>query len=130
MCSSDLAGTLVRRSRELLEAEIERFTVIDLDGSIIACAALYPYPDQHQAELACVVVHPDYRHSQRGDNLLASIEKKALDAGIHTLFVLTTHTAHWFLERDFIPAPVEQLPAARQAIYNWQRNSQVFCKKL
>lgn len=124
------AGTLVRRSRELLEAEIERFTVIDLDGSIIACAALYPYPDQHQAELACVVVHPDYRHSQRGDNLLASIEKKALDAGIHTLFVLTTHTAHWFLERDFIPAPVEQLPAARQAIYNWQRNSQVFCKKL
>ncbi|NLW05238.1 MAG: amino-acid N-acetyltransferase [Pseudomonadaceae bacterium] len=124
------AGILVRRSRELLEAEIERFTVIDLDGSIIACAALYPYPDQRQAELACVVVHPEYRHSQRGDNLLISIEKQALDAGIETLFVLTTHTAHWFLERDFIPAPVEQLPVARQAIYNWQRNSQVFSKKL
>lgn len=123
-------GILVRRSRELLEAEIERFTVIDLDGSIIACAALYPYPDQRQAELACVVVNPEYRHSQRGDNLLTCIEKQALAAGIETLFVLTTHTAHWFLERDFTPAPVDQLPAARQAIYNWQRNSQVFCKKL
>lgn len=124
------SGVLVRRSRELLEAEIERFTVIDLDGSIIACAALYPYPEVHQAELACVVVHPEYRHSQRGDRLLESIEKQARAAGINQLFVLTTHTAHWFLERGFAPAQVEQLPAARQALYNWQRNSQVFCKAL
>lgn len=124
------SGILVRRSRELLEAEIERFTVIDLDGSIIACAALYPYPELHQAELACVVVHPEYRHSQRGDRLLESIEKQALAVGINQLFVLTTHTAHWFLERGFAPTQVEQLPSARQALYNWQRNSQVFCKAL
>ena len=124
------SGVLVRRSRELLEAEIERFTVIDLDGSIIACAALYPYPEVHQAELACVVVHPEYRHSQRGDRLLESIEKQARAAGINQLFVLTTHTAHWFLERGFAPTQVEQLPTARQALYNWQRNSQVFCKAL
>lgn len=124
------SGVLVRRSRELLEAEIERFTVIDLDGSIIACAALYPYPEVHQAELACVVVHPEYRHSQRGDRILESIEKQARAAGINQLFVLTTHTAHWFLERGFAPTQVEQLPTARQALYNWQRNSQVFCKAL
>jgi amino-acid N-acetyltransferase len=123
-------GVLVRRSRELLEAEIERFTVIDLDGAIIGCAALYPYPDQHQAELACVVVDPDYRHGQRGDQLLDSIRKQALAAGIRQLFVLTTHTAHWFLERGFVPARVEDLPAARQALYNWQRNSRVFCKNI
>lgn len=124
------AGVLVRRSRERLEAEIERFTVIDLDGSIIACAALYPYPDHAQAELACVVVDPDFRHGQRGDRLLETIQKQALSSGIRQLFVLTTHTAHWFLERGFTPASVEQLPAARQALYNWQRNSRVFCKTL
>lgn len=124
------SGVLVRRSRELLEAEIERFTVIDLDGSIIGCAALYPYPEAHQAELACVVVHPDYRSSQRGDKLLESIEKQALATNIEQLFVLTTQTAHWFIERDFVPAKLEQLPAKRQALYNWQRNSQVFCKAL
>lgn len=124
------SGVLVRRSRELLEAEIDRFTVIDLDGSIIACAALYPYPEAHQAELACVVVHPEYRRSQRGDKLLASIEKQALEANIKELFVLTTQTAHWFIERDFKLTKVEQLPAARQPLYNWQRNSQVFCKVL
>lgn len=124
------AGVLVRRSRELLEAEIERFTLIDLDGSIIACAALYPYPDQKQAELACVVVDPDYRQGQRGDRLLESVQKQAQQLGIEQLFVLTTQTAHWFLERGFVPAEVEQLPAAKRSLYNWQRNSRVFCKKL
>ncbi|MDR9468820.1 MAG: amino-acid N-acetyltransferase [Marinospirillum sp.] len=124
------AGVLVRRSRELLEAEIERFTVIDLDGSIIACAALYPYPDQKQGELACVVVDPEYRQGQRGDRLLESLQKQARALGIEQLFVLTTHTAHWFLERGFLPAQVEQLPAARRDLYNWQRNSRVFYKTL
>ncbi|MFK7160629.1 amino-acid N-acetyltransferase [Marinospirillum sp. MEB164] len=123
-------GVLVRRSRELLEAEIDRFTVIDLDGSIIACAALYPYPDEQQAELACVVVDPEYRQGQRGDRLLAKIEKTAKQQGIMQLFVLTTHTAHWFIERGFEPAAVEDLPTSRRALYNWQRNSKVFCKQL
>src|SRR5690625_1069532 len=35
-------GILVRRSRELLETEIHRFNVLEKDGTIIACAALYP----------------------------------------------------------------------------------------
>lgn len=124
------AGVLVRRSRELLEAEIERFTVIDLDGSIIACAALYPYPEQKQGELACVVVDPEYRQGQRGDRLLESLQKQARALGIEQLFVLTTHTAHWFLERGFLPAEIDQLPAARRDLYNWQRNSRVFYKTL
>lgn len=123
-------GVLVRRSRERLEAEIERFTVIDLDGSIIACAALYPYPDEHQAELACVVVDPAYRQGQRGDRLLACIERSAQALGVAKLFVLTTQTAHWFIERGFIPAQVEDLPSSRRALYNWQRSSKVFCKIL
>lgn len=124
------AGILVRRSRELLESEIERFTVIDLDGSIIACAALYPYPEQKQGELACVVVDPNYRQGQRGDRLLERIQKQARAQGIEQLFVLTTHTAHWFLERGFLQANVDHLPAARRDLYNWQRNSRVFYKSL
>ncbi len=34
-------GALVKRSRERLEQEIEHFTVIEIDGTVIACAALY-----------------------------------------------------------------------------------------
>lgn len=123
-------GVLVRRSRELLETEIDRFSIMERDGTAIACAALYCFPAEGLAELACVVVHPDYRKSARGDKLLAHVEALARGKGIDTLFVLTTQTAHWFRERGFEPASPADLPAEKQGLYNYQRNSKVFIKKL
>jgi amino-acid N-acetyltransferase len=123
-------GVLVRRSRELLETEIEGFTLMERDGMAIACAALYPYPMESMAELACVVVHPDYRGSDRGDRLLAYMESKARRQGIEKLFILTTQTAHWFLERGFVEATLRDLPMHKQALYNYRRNAKVFIKKL
>ncbi|MGB3622182.1 amino-acid N-acetyltransferase [Ketobacter sp. MCCC 1A13808] len=123
-------GILVRRSRELLETEIEHFTLIERDGKVIACAALYPFPDEQAGELACVVVHPEYRHGDRGDTLLKTIEQRALTRGLNSLFVLTTRTAHWFVERGFAAATVAELPQHRQSLYNFQRNSKVFLKHL
>lgn len=123
-------GTLVRRSRERLETEIDRFSVMDRDGAIIACAALYPYPEDGLAELACLAVHPDYRRGGRGDKLLEQLERKARSAGIARLFVLTTQAAHWFRERGFEPAALSDLPMQRQALYNYQRGSQVYIKAL
>lgn len=123
-------GTLVRRSRELLETEIERFTVVERDGSIIACAALYPYPDSAEAEIACVVTHPDYRRGRRGEQLLAAVEARARALGLQRVFVLTTRTAHWFIERGFAEGRVADLPSQKQALYNYQRNSKVFFKTL
>ncbi|WP_210397327.1 amino-acid N-acetyltransferase [Motiliproteus sediminis] len=122
-------GVLVRRSREVLETEIERFTLIERDGAIIGCAALYPFGDG-SAELACVAVHPDYRGGDRGDHLLDALQRRALEQGVRRLFVLTTRTAHWFMERGFVEVPREQLPDARQSLYNLQRNSKVFAKAL
>ena len=121
-------GVLVRRSRELLETEIEHFTLIERDEKIIACAALYPFQDQQSGELACVTVHSDYRHGSRGDILLKAIEQKARDLGLNSLFVLTTRTAHWFMERGFIGASLSELPQHKQSLYNYQRNSKVFIK--
>lgn len=123
-------GVLVRRSRELLETEIDQFLLIERDGVIIGCAALYPFPEESSGELACVVVAPAYRQGQRGDKLLAGIESRARAAGLNSLFVLTTRTAHWFHERGFQPATVEQLPQQRKKLYNLQRNSRVFIKTL
>ncbi|MFB1486032.1 MULTISPECIES: amino-acid N-acetyltransferase [unclassified Thiocapsa] len=123
-------GVLVRRSRERLETEIGRFVLTERDGLITACAALYPYPSAGMAELACVAVHQDYRASGRGDRLLARMEDIARAAGIERLFVLTTQTAHWFRERGFEPASLGALPMERQALYNFQRNSQVYIKVL
>ncbi|MDD5329624.1 MAG: amino-acid N-acetyltransferase [Sulfuricella sp.] len=123
-------GILVRRSRERLEMEIERFCVLEYDGLIIGCAALYPFPKEKAAELACMAVHPKYRSAGRGEALLEYMQVKALEKGFRHLFVLTTRTAHWFLERGFTESGVDKLPQAKQGLYNYQRRSKVFMKKL
>jgi amino-acid N-acetyltransferase len=123
-------GTLVRRSRERLEMEIERFSLLERDGTIIGCVALYPFPEERLGELACVAVHPDYRNSGRAEALLRFIERQARELRLQRLFVLTTRAAHWFRERGFEPAEVGDLPVAKQTLYNWQRRSKVFIKTL
>ncbi|AGA90940.1 amino-acid N-acetyltransferase [Thioflavicoccus mobilis 8321] len=123
-------GVLVRRSRERLETEIDRFSILERDGMIIGCAALYPYPGERLAELACLAVHADYQRDGRGEKLLERVERKARDLGIERLFVLTTQTAHWFRERGFEPASLGDLPMTKQALYNYQRRSQVYFKRL
>jgi amino-acid N-acetyltransferase len=123
-------GILLKRSRELLEQEIDQFRLLERDGRIIACAALYPFPEEGCGEVACVVTHPDYRRGQRGQRLLHELEREARNTGLNRVFVLSTQTAHWFLEQGFAEQSRDQLPNHKQALYNLQRNSKVFFKAL
>ena len=123
-------GTLVRRSRERLEMEIERFVVTEHDGVIIGCAALYAFFDERVGELAALAVHPDFRREGYGEALMNEIETRARKLKLNDLFVLTTRTSQWFLERGYRNATVADLPKEKQALYNFQRKSQVYRKKL
>ena len=124
------SGVLVRRSREQLELEIRHFSVVERDGMIIACAGLYPFIKEAIGELACLATHHDYQKEGRGESLLHEIEKKARSMGLKQLFVLTTQTAHWFMERGFTQGEFHSLPIRRQELYNYQRNSKIFFKSL
>lgn len=123
-------GILVRRSREQLEMEIDKFTIIERDNLTIACAALYPFLEEKIGEMACVAVHPDYRSSSRGEMLLQRVENQARQMGLKKLFVLTTRSIHWFEERGFTPAEVDVLPMQKQALYNYQRRSKILLADL
>lgn len=123
-------GILVKRGRELLEREIERFSVLEHDGAIVGCVALYPFPKAKAAELACLAVHPQYQDGGRGERLLKHIEARAKRLGVKQLFVLTTRSAHWFVERDFVETDVARLPEEKKNLYNYQRRSKVFVKRL
>ena len=123
-------GTLVKRSRELLEAEIGNFLVVEHDGVIVGCAALYPFKEEKSAEFACLAVAEGYRDSGYGEDLLKACEERAGKLRIRRLFALTTHAAHWFLEQGFKAGDVSALPSRRQALYNWKRGSKVFLKRL
>lgn len=120
---------LAHRSREQLELEIEQFSIIERDGMIIACAALYPY-DNHCAELACVAVHHDYQKQGRAGELIQHIQQQCIQQQIKQLFILTTHTAHWFIEKGFIEGELKKIPIQRREMYNAQRNSKIYIKTL
>jgi amino-acid N-acetyltransferase len=122
-------GILVHRPRELLEREIDHFSIMLHDGIIVGCAALYPHSDE-EAELACLAVAPDQREWGYGEQLMKRIERRARKIGVKRLFVLTTRTEHWFVERGFKLGTVDDLPAAKKEMYNYQRRSKVLFKPL
>jgi amino-acid N-acetyltransferase len=122
-------GTLVRRGRELLEREIGCFSVIEHDGVIVGCAALYPFPGARAGELACLAVRPDYRDAGYGERLLRQIETQARAHKLKKLFVLTTRATHWFIERGFAEANITVLPREKKALYNYQRRSKILVKQ-
>jgi amino-acid N-acetyltransferase len=123
-------GVLVPRSREQLELEIGSFNVIVRDGLVIACCALFPFPQNNMGELACVAVHPDYQRAGRANALLKRVETEARKLGLKKIFSLTTHSPHWFIEHGFVQATITDLPVQKQRIYNYQRNSIVLVKDL
>jgi amino-acid N-acetyltransferase len=122
-------GTLVKRGRERLEREIANFLVLEHDGVIVGCAALYPLPER-AAELACLAVAPDARDTGYGERLLRACEVRARQLKLRRLFALTTRAAHWFLAQGFKPAEPTALPGERRALYNWKRGSKVFLKRI
>ncbi|MDR2189222.1 MAG: amino-acid N-acetyltransferase [Azonexus sp.] len=122
-------GILVHRPRELLEREIEQFSIMLHDNIIVGCAALYPHAAD-EAELACLAVSPEHREWGYGEQLMKRIEKRAKKLGIKRLCVLTTRTEHWFVERGYRLGSVDDLPAKKRDMYNYQRKSKVLLKNL
>jgi len=123
-------GVLVKRDRDVLEREIGHFFVLESDGNILGCAALYPFPDAKTAELAALAVNPFYRDGGRGERLLDFAVAKARGMGLKSLFVLSTRTTHWFIERGFAEADVATLPERKAALYNYDRRSKVFSRSI
>jgi amino-acid N-acetyltransferase len=123
-------GTLVKRSRTEIERDIGHYTVIEHDGVIFGCAALYPYPEAKTAEMAALTVSPQVQSQGDGERILKRVEQRAKGMGLDSIFVLTTRTMHWFIKRGFAVVDPDWLPEARKRKYNWDRRSQVLVKKL
>ncbi|MBK8816305.1 MAG: amino-acid N-acetyltransferase [Methylococcaceae bacterium] len=121
-------GKLAKRSREKIEMEISDYIVLERDGLIIGCLALHADEQGQFGAIACLAVHPDYQGSSRGQRMFDHVCQKAKKLNLKKLFVLSTQTAHWFIERGFQPTTIENLPEALKALYNPERNSKVLCK--
>jgi len=123
-------GTLVKRDRTEIERDAGLYTVIEHDGVIFGCAALYPYPESRTGEMAALTVSPQSQGQGDGERMLKRIEQRARAQGLSSIFVLTTRTMHWFLKRGFQQVDIDWLPEARKRKYNLNRKSQVLVKQL
>ncbi|MBL8329657.1 MAG: amino-acid N-acetyltransferase [Rubrivivax sp.] len=123
-------GTLVRRERTEIERDAANYTIIEHDGVIFGCAALYPYAEARTGEMAALTVSPLSQGQGDGERILKRIEQRAKAMGLASIFVLTTRTMHWFIKRGFQPVDPDWLPEARKRKYNWDRRSQVLVKTL
>ncbi len=123
-------GTLIKRDRTEIERDIDLYTVIEHDGVIFGCAALYPYVEARTAEMAALTVSPEVQGQGDGDRILKRVEQRAKAQGLSSIFVLTTRTMHWFIKRGFRQVEPEWLPEERKRKYNWDRRSAVLVKKL
>ncbi|KAK3002505.1 hypothetical protein RJ639_021491 [Escallonia herrerae] len=143
------SGTLVRRTDEELLEALDSFIVVEREGHIIACAALFPFYEEKCGEVAAIAVSPDCRGQGQGDKLLVTIavwtsfthcvaielladyiEKKASSIGLQQLFLLTTRTADWFVRRGFSECSIESIPDERRKRINLSRRSKYYMKKL
>ena len=123
-------GTLVKRDRTEIERDAGQYSIIEHDGVIFGCAALYPYPEAKTAEMAALTVSPQSQGQGDGEKILRRIEQRARASGLQSIFVLTTRTMHWFIKRGFVQVDTDWLPEARKRKYNVDRKSQVLVKKL
>ena len=123
-------GTLVRRERTEIERDIANYSVIEHDGVIFGCAALYPYPEARTGEMAALTVSAQVQGQGDGERILKRIEQRAKSMGLDSIFVLSTRTMHWFIKRGFAQVDPDHLPEARKRKYNWDRRSVVLVKKL
>eukprot|EP00804_Cyclotella_cryptica_P019276 CCRYP_006152-RB/>CCRYP_006152-RB protein AED:0.06 eAED:0.06 QI:137/0.66/0.75/1/0.66/0.75/4/635/1078 len=99
------SGTLVERPKSQLEKEVLSYYVYTLDGLVVATGQLKRFEGGF-AEIGCLVVSKDYRRGGRGDAMLGYLERLALQCGASKVFVLSTQTMEWFVERGFKEVPV------------------------
>lgn len=122
-------GVLVKRSRDLLERFIDSYYVIECDQMIVACGAVIPYSGK-TAELACIATHPSFTRQGLGRRLVDALVLMARKQGFKMVFILTTEGEHWFIERGFREASLEELPEEKRQAYNYQRGSKVLIRNI
>ena len=121
-------GILMNRAKEQIEKDINHFYVIEHNHDLIGCAALYKY--NLMAEIACFAIEREYQNKGYGNKLLKFCEKHSKKMGISEIFLFTTQSEHWFLEKEFISSKKEGMPIKRKKYYQTERNAKFFTKKL
>jgi amino-acid N-acetyltransferase len=123
---------LIRRTRAEILADIDDYWVLEIDRHIVGCVAMYPYPEQKMAELACLYVSRSTENQGLGRKLMSFVETLAKQRGFDRLFALSTQAFVYLQQKGgFMEADADILPPERRAKYEASgRNSRILVKNL
>ncbi|HEX3798601.1 MAG TPA: amino-acid N-acetyltransferase [Verrucomicrobiae bacterium] len=123
---------LVKRTRTILEKQLNDFYIFEIDKNPVACVALHVYPDVNKGELACLYVSPSHENEGIGQKLIQFVETKARESGLSELLALSTQAFTYFQSKaGFVEGTPDDLPPMRREKYDQSgRNSKVLVKKL
>lgn len=117
-------GILIPRSFEDIENALDDYVVYEVDNTLHGCGALKEYSGK-SAEIYSIAVDSSYSSMGVGKKIISYLINRAIQKGCETLFLLTTQTTDWFIDRGFREGSVEDLPKEKQKRYNYERMSRV-----
>jgi amino-acid N-acetyltransferase len=132
MRASVEAEELLPRSRAAIEKQLDDYYLFEVDRNPVACIALHVYPEQRKGELASLCVRPTHENQGIGRRMAKFVEDRARDAGLETLFALSTQAFNFFQSKaGFSEGTPDDLPPSRRERYEQSgRRSKVLVKTL
>jgi amino-acid N-acetyltransferase len=123
---------LVKRTRAMIEKQLNDYYIFEIDKNPVACVALHTYAEAKKGELACLYVSPSHENQGIGKKLIQFVENKAREIGLSELLTLSTQAFTYFQSKaGFVDGTPDDLPPARREKYEQnKRNSKVLVKKL
>ena len=123
---------LVHRTYESIRENLQSYYVYTLDSTIVGCVALYPYPQESCAELACLFIKKNYEGRGYGKAMCRFVEDKARALGFSRIFAISQSAVAYFRDRmHYAPLPRTVLPQPRlEALESSGRSSGVFGREL
>jgi len=120
------------RSLESIEESLGEFFLYEIDGSLVACAALTSYPAENMAEITSVFVQPFYQGRGVGLKMIRYAERLASGQGVSRIFALSTQSYPFFREVcHFQEGTMEDLPQSRrESLHASGRRSKILLKHL
>ncbi|MEM1294531.1 MAG: amino-acid N-acetyltransferase, partial [Verrucomicrobiota bacterium] len=122
---------VLNRTTDSVLNDLERFSVLVVDGNLVGAAALYPDAESSTAEIASLFVQSGHRKKGYGARLIEHLEGRARELGCGKVYALTTQAAGFFSSEPYQQGELKDLPKGRQEKAKASgRNSYVFYRDL
>ncbi|MGJ8671545.1 GNAT family N-acetyltransferase [Rubritalea sp.] len=117
---------LVPRSYEQIAAALGDYAVMEVDGHVVGCVALYSHDER--GEIACLYVKQSHEGTGYGADLVHFMHGQARERGMKSVFALTNRASRFFTEAlGYSPMEIAQLPEVRRnQLQSSGRESQAF----